>query len=174
MSQEHVITTERLEMVPFAPEHLEGLFALNSDPAVMRYLGGVDTRDKTRDGIARQQVKWAKYGFGWWSVFERDGGALIGAACLQHLGHVEINPLEIGWRLRPEAQSKGYATEAGRAAMEFGFDVIGVTYLTSVANPANTASRRVMERLGMRYVGVQVHYDAPCAFYEIYRDQSLL
>ena len=140
----------------------------------MRYLGGADTREDTATGIARQQDKWRRYGFGWWSVFEKDGGALIGAACLQHLGHIESNPLEIGWRLIPEAQGKGYATEAGRAAMDFGFDVIGETYLTSVANPANTASTRVMERLGMRYVGVQMHYDEACATYEIYQDQSPL
>ncbi len=68
--------------------------------------------------VLRQQEKWAKHGFGWWALLERQTGAFVGAACLQHLGHIESNPLEIGWRLIPPAQGKGYATEAGQGAKE--------------------------------------------------------
>lgn len=162
-----ILTTERLQLIPFAPAHLDGLFAMNSDPDVMRYLGPVQTRADTAAGIERQQAKWSKHGFGWWSVFERASGDLVGAACLQHLAHIETNPLEIGWRLIPSAQGKGYATEAGQAAMDFGFDVVGETYLVAVADPPNIASQKVMQRLGMSHVGIQTHYDVPCVVYEM-------
>ncbi len=166
---EHIRTTDRLKLIPFAPDHVEGLFNMNSDPDVMRYLGDPQTREQVEESILRQQEKWAKHGFGWWSVFEKAGGDLIGAACLQHLGHVETNPLEVGWRLMPSAQGKGYATEAGQAAIEFGFNVIGETYLTAVTDPENKASARVMERLGMSYIGIQTHYDVPCVTYALHK-----
>ncbi|WP_108816542.1 GNAT family N-acetyltransferase [Loktanella sp. Alg231-35] len=163
------IITERLQLVPYAPAHLDGLYAMNSDPEVMRHLGPPQTREEVATSIARQQHVWARNGFGWWSVIEREAEALVGAACLQHLAHVETNPLEIGWRLRPAGQGKGYATEAGRAVMRYGFDVIGESRLVAVTDPENKASARVMERLGMTYIGIQTHYDVPCVTYEIKR-----
>jgi RimJ/RimL family protein N-acetyltransferase len=168
-SNETTVTTERLVLVPFAPEHLDGLFKMNSDPAVMTYLGAPQTRDAVAASITRQQGKWAELGFGWWAVIERATDELIGAACLQHLGHVETNPLEIGWRLMPSAQGKGYATEAGQAAMDYAFNVAGETYLTAVTAPDNKASARVMQRLGMTYIGMQTHYDVDCVTYEIHK-----
>jgi RimJ/RimL family protein N-acetyltransferase len=169
MTDQRIITTERLRLVPFAPAHAAGLHKMNSDPEVMRYLGDPQSLEEVDASILRQQDKWAQHGFGWWSVFERESGDLVGAACLQHLGHVETNPLEIGWRLLPSAQGKGYATEAGQAAMDYGFNVIGETYLTAVTDLENKASARVMERLGMRYIGIQTHYDVPCVTYEIHK-----
>ena len=135
----------------------------------MRYLGDPQTREDVDLSIVRQQAKWAKHGFGWWSVFERETGELIGAVCLQHLGHVETNPLEVGWRLVPSAQGKGFATEAGQAALDFGFDVIGEDYLTAVTDPENKASARVMERLGMSNIGIQTHYEMDCVTYEMHK-----
>lgn len=170
---EFEITTERLVMVPFAPEHAAALNEMNSNPEVMRYLGGTETLEQTEAVVGRARARWQRYGYGWRSVFLRDkgadGGPLIGAACVQNLAHVEGAPLEIGWRLRPEHQGRGYATEAGRAAMDYGFDRVGVDYLVSVANSDNRASGKVMERLGMQYVGIQTHYDEPCIVYDIHK-----
>lgn len=174
MSNTTTLTTDRLRLVPCAPDHLDGLFRLNSNPDVMRYIRAPQTRDEVAAWISATQERWARFGFGWWSLFEMRTDEIIGAACLQHLAHIETNPLEIGWRLIPEAQGRGYATEAGRAAMNFGFDQIGENRLMAVADPENTASTRVMERLGMRYLGIQTHYDVPCATYEIEKaDENL-
>ena len=70
-------------------------------------------------------------------------------------------------RLLPSAQGSGYATEAGKAVTTFGFETIGETCLTAVTHPENRASARVMQRLGMTYIGIQTHYGMPCVFYEI-------
>ncbi|MDO6589104.1 N-acetyltransferase [Loktanella sp. D2R18] len=167
MSNAQILTTERLRLEPFAPAHADALFAMNSDPDVMRFLGGVQTREQTEEGIAKVQARWATLGYGWWAVFLKDTDTIIGAACLQNLAHKDDAPLEIGWRLMTQYHGKGYATEAGQAAMDFGFNQIGVPYICAVAIPENAASQRVMKRLGMRYVNIQVHYDEICAYYEI-------
>lgn len=164
-----MITTDRLLLTPFAPEHREGLFEMNSNPEVMRYLSDPQTQEQVDEMIAKVQARWGKYGFAWWTVLLRDTDTVIGAACLQHLAHIEENPLEIGWRLIPDYHGKGYATEAGQAAMDFGFNTVGVDYVCAVADPENTASTKVMERLGMTYAGIQTHYDVPCATYEKHR-----
>lgn len=170
MTYDHTITTARLHLTPYAPAHTDALFAMNSDPEIMRYLGDPQTRDQTIEGIARVQDRWNRLGYGWWSIFLKDTDTLIGAACLQNLAHVESAPLEIGWRLMPAYHGHGYATEAGQAAMDFGFEHVGVDYICAVASPENIASQNVMKRLGMSYVGVQTHYDEPCAYFEIRRD----
>lgn len=163
------IVTDRLRLEPFAPAHLDGLFAMNADPDTMRYLGGTQSREEVARGIAVQQEKWAEHSFGWWAVLERATEEVVGAACLQYLAQIEANPLEIGWRLHPKGRGEGYATEAGQAAMDYGFDVIRETRLVAVADPKNSASIRVMERLGMTYIGMQTHYEVLCATYEIER-----
>ena len=159
MKSDWNITTERLFLTPFAAAHVDALLAMNSDPEVMRYLGPPQTRADVEASIVRQDERWGRLGFGWWSIFERDSDAFVGAACLQHLAHIETNPLEIGWRLTTASQGKGYATEAGRAAMQYGFDVADQAYLCAVTLPENTPSQKVMQRLGMSNVGLQHHYD---------------
>lgn len=166
MRRSQTISTTRLFMTPFAPEHADGLFVMNSNPDVMHFLGGPQSREKTEEGITRIQRRWVTHGYSWWTVLLKDTDIVIGAACLQHLAHKEDAPLEIGWRLPPPYQGKGYATEAGQAAMDFGFHRVGVDYICAVADPKNIASQQVMQRLGMTYVGIQTHYDVPCAYYE--------
>lgn len=161
------VTTERLVLEPSCLEHFDGLYAMNSDHQVMRFIGAVQSREEVEQSIHRQQEYWQKYGFGWWSIFQKGKPELIGAACVQHLGRIESNPLEIGWRLIPSAQGQGFATEAGRAAVHFAFEVVGVDFVTAVADPENHASTRVMERLGMRYRGIETHYNVPCATYAL-------
>jgi RimJ/RimL family protein N-acetyltransferase len=166
MTSDNNISTERLHLAPFALGHTDALFAMNSNPNVMRYLGNPQTRDETVAGIARVQARWEIFGYAWWTIFLKGTDTIIGAACLQNLAHKEGAPLEIGWRLMPAYQGHGYATEAGQAAMDFGFERIGVDYLCAVANPENIASQKVMQRLGMSYVGIQTHYEVPCVYYE--------
>ncbi len=165
---EIILETARLRLEPWALAHLDALNEMSSDPQVMRYVGGVlRSRDETAASIERQQARWAAHGFGWWSFFEKTTDELIGAGCIQHLaGNVE-NPLEIGWRLRPDRWGQGYATEAARTMGSFAFDQLKIPVLTAVAVPENTASRRVMERLGMRFRGIEHWYDMDLATYDI-------
>ena len=152
MPHDREVTTERLYLTPFAPAHAEALFAMNSDPEVMRYLGPPQTRADVEASIAKVRARWDALGYGWWAIFLKGTDTLIGSACVQNLAHKEDAPLEIGWRL-----------------MDFGFERLGVDYLCAVADLDNTPSQKVMQRLGMSYVGVQTHYDIPSVVYEKHR-----
>lgn len=166
-----VLHTERLRLEPFADAHLEGLHELNRDPAVMRYISGrAETLDETRAGIERVRARWAEWGYSWWAFVEHDSGRIVGAGCIQHLGRDAANPLEIGWRLRPDCWGRGLASEAARTMAGFAFDTLAAPLLCAVCHPENTASARVMQRLGMRYRGVECWYDADTAVYEITRE----
>ncbi|EOC5814771.1 GNAT family N-acetyltransferase [Cronobacter turicensis] len=92
---------------------------------------------------------------------------IVGAACLQYLANVDGAPLEIGWRLVPEHNGKGYATEAAQAIVNYAAEQVGATYLVAVADPANIHSQRVMQMLGMTYKAIEQHYDVPCVVYEL-------
>ena len=165
---EIILETARLRLEPWTPAHLDGLSIMGADPRVMRYVGGVtQSREETAAAIERQMAKWKAHGFGWWSFIELETGDLVGAGCIQHLAREVGNPLEIGWRLRPDRWGRGYATEAARAMGNFAFDRLNIPVLTAVAVPENTASRRVMERLGMRFRGIERWYDMDVATYDI-------
>jgi len=166
----HILETARLRLEPFALAHAGALNLLDSDPAVMRHIGDGSTKslDQTTAAIERVQGRWQRLGFAWWTIFEKGSGAAIGAACLQHLENKDGAPLEIGWRLRTASQGKGYATEAGRAIIGFGFGKIGASCLLAVANPDNIRSRRVMERLGMTFRGTETHYGQPCIVFVLH------
>jgi RimJ/RimL family protein N-acetyltransferase len=174
-ARDQVIETERLRLEPFAPAHSAGLNALDRDPEVMRFIGNGTTRslEETEASIERVQALWEKLGYSWWAIFNRESNELIGAACLQRLANKVGAPLEIGWRLRPSDRGKGFATEAGRGVIKFAFEQIGASYLVAVAPPENQPSHRVMERLGMTYVGIQDHYDRRCVVYELRRSEAL-
>lgn len=164
-----ILETERLRLEPFSEKHLEGLHLLDSDPDVMRYLGPLKTREETKEGIARVSERWDRLGYGWWALIEKTSNDLIGAACVQNTANVEGAPLEIGWRLAPSARGQGYATEAGRAAIQFAFDQLNADFVLAVADQENTASHSVMQRLGMSYRGIETHYDDQLTTYVKYR-----
>ena len=87
-----ILETERLRLEPFAMAHLDGLDIMGRDPDVMRYLGGVTTREETAAMIERKLEGWDAHGFGWWSFLDRASGELVGAGCIQHLAHGPANP----------------------------------------------------------------------------------
>lgn len=163
------LETARLRLEPYNDSHYEGLRRMDSDSVVMRYInnGIVKTPEETWESIRRVKARWEKYGFSWWAIKEKSTGVIVGAACLQHLANVDGEPLEIGWRLVPAYNGKGYATEAAKAIIAFGAELIGATYLVAVADPENIPSQRVMQRLGMTYKAIERHYDVPCVVYEL-------
>ena len=165
-----ILRTLRLRLEPVQDSHFEGLRALHSDPAAMRFLGGPKTDDEVRAWISAAQGHWARGGFNWRPVIEQGNEELLGPGSTQHIANDETKPIEIGWRFRSEHWGKGYATEAGRAMLRFAFDEVGVREVYAVAKPENQASLRVMERLDMRYAGLRSFYGNMCATYVKGRD----
>lgn len=172
--QEAIIQTERLTLEPYRPAHAKALNAINNETEVKRFLssGDPETLQETRNAIKRARRRWLQLGYSWWAILETKTTTIIGAACLQHVANKRGAELEIGWRLTEAATGKGYATEAGKAAADYAFDIIGVDHVVAVAHPDNLASHRVMQRVGMTYRGIETHYDMPCTTYVLFKPNS--
>lgn len=169
-----LLLTPRLRLEPLTDAHFDGLHALNSDPAVMRYITGKpDTPDDTRVMIEQVKARWADWGYSWWAFIELSSGALIGAGCVQHLGRDPANPHEIGWRLQQDRWGKGLASEAAHAMAAHAFGALQAPLLCAVCDPENTDSARVMTRLGMVYKALEHWYGFDCAVYQMTREDWL-
>ena len=82
-----ILETARLRLEPCAPEHLEGLHAMNRRPEVMRYIGSgePETLEGTQRMVELVQRCWAHFGFSWWTFIDRASGRVAGAGAVQHL-----------------------------------------------------------------------------------------
>jgi RimJ/RimL family protein N-acetyltransferase len=152
MAEVPTLTTERLVMRPWRQQDLEPYARMCADPEVMRYLGGqtLDS-DQSWRNIALFVGHWALRGYGLWAVQQRVDGSFIGRV---GLWRPEGWPgLEVGWALTRGAWGQGYATEAGRASMHFAWTTLQASELISLIEPANHASQRVAERLGLQLDG---------------------
>jgi RimJ/RimL family protein N-acetyltransferase len=147
-----ILETERTIMRGWSESDLDACAEWMADPEVMRFLGGHRDRQTAWRTIALYIGHWSLRGYGLWAVQRKSDGALIGRV---GIWHPEGWPgAEVGWTLSRAAWGQGYATECGRAATDWAWaNLPDLTRLLSVIDPANTASRRVAERLGMKVVG---------------------
>ena len=164
-----LLETERLVLRPKSLDDLPFMHRLLSDPAVMRFVGDGRPRslETVRELLLRHLDHQRVHGFSLWLVSERAGAEPIGDCGLMPLdGGPEI---EVGYRFVPSAWGRGYASEAAAAALRYGFDVAGLDEIVAVAYPENTASRRVMEKIGMSYDGRGIYYGNDSVRYVIRR-----
>lgn len=137
--------TERLLLRRFRDSDRPAFHDLNADPAVMATIGPGMDRSQSDAFLDRIERGWDERGFGLWCV-DLDG---------ECLGFTGLNVpwfrdgVEVGWRLRSRFWGRGYAPEAGREALAFGFGHHGFDEILSFTAATNTNSRRVMEKLGL-------------------------
>jgi RimJ/RimL family protein N-acetyltransferase len=146
-----VISTPRLFLRPWRDEDLEPFAAMNADPRVMEFFPKLLTRAETEAAIERNRRHFERNGFGVWSVEAPGMAPFVGRVGMTVFeADAPFAPcVETGWRLAFEHWGKGYATEAARAAVDFGFATLALREIVSFTVPANVRSRAVMERLGM-------------------------
>jgi [ribosomal protein S5]-alanine N-acetyltransferase len=159
------LTTERLHLRPFTAADRIAIHAVYADPEVMRHVGhgAHRTIQETNAALKVYGEVLERRGFSFLAVVERDSGRLIGDAGLYPLG----DDVELGYTLARSAWGRGYATELGRALLAHAFDVLGATRVVAQVEPGNTASRRVLEKLGMSEVETRMAYGRPHLVYEI-------
>lgn len=139
------VRTERLVLRGWTDADRPAYAAINADPAVREFLGPLLTRAQADAEVDRMLAHWAEHEFGLWCV-ELDGGC-IGFTGLATPGFMPA--VEVGWRLASAHWGHGYAPEAARAALAFGFGELGLDEIVSFTVVRNNKSRRVMEKLGM-------------------------
>jgi RimJ/RimL family protein N-acetyltransferase len=142
--------TSRVEFRRWSPADLPLARALWGDARVTARIGGPFDDDAVRRRLDAELAMEAAHGMQYWPIFDGDGA---------HLGCCGLRPydlgarvLELGVHLRPEASGRGIASEAARAAIAYGFGALGATALFAGHHPDNAASRRMLEKLGFRWV----------------------
>lgn len=147
-----LLRTSRLLLRRWRASDLEPFAALNADPRVMQHFVGALSRDESDARATTYSSEIENYGFGFWAVEVPGVAPFVGFVGLRRATfEAPFCPcVEIGWRLAFDAWGRGYATEAGRAALEDGFTRLGLCEILAWTVPANLRSRAVMERLGMR------------------------
>ena len=165
------IVTKRLIMRGFQEEDLDAYAEMCGDAEVMRYVGTGQTlsRSESWRSMAMMLGHWQLRGYGMWAVEERRSGEMLGrVGCWQPEGWIG---LEIGWTIRRVFWGQGFATEAGKVAMEYAFQELQQTHVISLIRPENIASRRVAEKLGEKLEGTGELFGSEVVIYGISREE---
>jgi 3-hydroxybutyryl-CoA dehydratase len=167
-----ILETERLLIRPWRADDRDAFAAMASDPEVMRFVhaGLPYTNEESDEFFARQARQENDFGVCMGAMVEKASGAVVGIAGIQPLG--TTGDLEIGWWLRRDVWGRGYATEAGNAAMRHILDTLGRTRVVAIIDPGNDASIRVATRLGFRYdrrvTGAELGHRKPQIVVDLY------
>lgn len=162
------IETARLSLRMLGTPDLEDFYRLLSNPLVVRYVGsGLPlTRDETETTLASILSHWERHGFGRLAVIDKATGEFIGFAGLRML----IDTPEVVYHIRPEFWGRGLATEMGHAILRYGFEAHAFARIVAIAKPENSASIRVMQKIGMQYEKHTAYYGIDVVQYAISRE----
>ena len=153
MSSPPELRTQRLLIRAWRDDDLDAVAAMNADPRVMEFFPSVATREETAAQVAGTRARLAETGYGFMPVEVVGGAAFVGMVALAvPRFHAHFMPaVEIGWRLAAAHWGRGYATEAARALLAYGFEQLALPEIVSFTTTHNVRSRRVMEKLGMSH-----------------------
>jgi ribosomal-protein-alanine N-acetyltransferase len=165
-------------IVEFLPSDDEGMFELDSNPEVHKYLGRnpSQTIEQSREIIGNIRRQYIDNGIGRWAAIEKETGNFIGWSGLKFIREYENNRIlfyDVGYRLMPKYWGKGYATESAKAAIRYGFEQLQLTEIIGSANVENTRSRRALEKCGLTYVEQFYWRDIKCDWLRITKEDWL-
>jgi len=149
------LNTKRLLLRRWCDVDVEPFAAMCSDPEVMRYIGSGATRSyaQAQTSIHAYEREWHEKGFGLFAVERLEDGRFLGFTGLTVPSFLPavMPAVEIGWRFARQIWGNGYASEAAQAALDFGFQTLGLPEIVGIHQTENRASGRIMEKLGMRF-----------------------
>ncbi|MEZ4874585.1 MAG: GNAT family N-acetyltransferase [Flavobacteriaceae bacterium] len=167
------IETPRLILRELLPTDVEGLFALDSNPNVHRYLGNnpISQIEEAAKTIALVRKQYEDFGIGRWAVVEKASESFVGWAGFKFntepiFGHSHF--VDLGYRLREEFWGKGYAYESAVASMDYAVQHLDFDPICAMAMATNEASIKILnKKLGMQKLGTFDGHGASCYFFEI-------
>lgn len=164
------ITTPRLTLRAFRAEDAATLTRILAQEGILKYFpdDSPPTIERSKRFITRQLEEWKAHGYAWWAVEDRITGALLGWNGLRYLP--DTDETEVGYLLQKGFWGRGLATEGAAEAVRFGFEHIVLDEVIALAHPENVASRRVMEKIGMRFDRVTEYFDMHVARYVLRRE----
>ena len=142
------------------------ILQLNSDPAVMKYIGEIDTSLENAQAYVDLRVDGYadKKGLGIFVAELKNDSTPIGWFCLKQLDDTE--EIEIGYRLLKEYWGNGYATEGAQVLLDAGFTNLNLSEIVGVTLPENIASQVVLKKIGLQYVGLARYYGFDLSYFK--------
>jgi RimJ/RimL family protein N-acetyltransferase len=172
-----VLETPRLHLRPFTAADAEDHARIYANPEVTRFLAGgpflgAAAAERSRAALDLFIAHWVEHGFGVWAVVEKGARDLIGQCGLKYLP--DRPEVEILYALDTPYWGRGLASEAGAAALRYGFEVARLERIVAVALPEHGASQQVMKKLGMTYEGlVEVYGGIRAVLYAVSRGEFM-
>ena len=160
------LQTERLVLRPMGVADVDDFVALHNQPAVADFLGPA-TPELARERLELCQRNWREHHPDLIAVLERSSGRFVGRLGLRYWP--QFDETEAGWALRREAWGRGYATEAARAVIDWGFRTFPLPYVTAMIRPDNSRSMGVARRLGLTPIRDDVLHGVPVIVHAIQR-----
>ena len=151
--------SERLYYRPFRRSDADDAFAFFGDPEVMKYsaFGVHQDLERTAEMLADLIAENRRLGFGLWAVVERETDELIGTTGLTAMDGEDA--LELAYRFRRDRWGRGYGSEAAAAWVARGFSTLRLEKIVAVVEPDQMVSKRILEKVGMRFVEQRILHD---------------
>jgi RimJ/RimL family protein N-acetyltransferase len=164
--------TARLRLRAFTPADTDPLLRLMRGEQVLRYFPNPSPPHLQRVAATIEEVldHWRVKHFGLWAVEKIDDRQLLGRCGLQTIA--ETGEVEIDFLLGRAHWSQGFATEAGRSALSFGFDEIRLQRVVGIVHPENLASQEVLRKLGFRLQAEAEYFGMQCLRFEVTRPDN--
>lgn len=157
MNREIFVETHRLLLGEVLPIDDKSILELDSDQSVHNYLGDpiIQTIEESQEIISNIRQQYKNHGLGRWAVIEKATGQFMGWSGLKleakTVNH-HSNFYDLGYRLMPRYWGHGFATESAKAALAYGFEKLHIAEVFADADTNNVASKKVLEKVGLRYV----------------------
>jgi RimJ/RimL family protein N-acetyltransferase len=154
--------TERLILREILPEDAKGIFELDSDKEVHKFLGNnpINTLEKAQEIIQFIRQQYIDNGIGRWAVIEKKTGNFLGWAGLKLIREPinnHYNYYDLGYRFIRQYWGQGFASETAKASLEYGFGRLKLNEIFAIANCENLNSKRVLEKVGFKFTEVFDH-----------------
>ena len=168
-----ILETERLVLRTFTPEDAQMFYDLCRDPKVLEFVGEkpLNSEEEALKVLTEKilEKQYAQHGYGRWAVHIKKNGLFIGWCGLKN----DNDEVDLGYRFKKKFWGKGFATEAAKAVLAYGFENLNLPKIQAKAMQANEASIEVMKKIGMKFI-TNKNFDAHCGvLYEITREEWL-
>ncbi|MDX1446597.1 GNAT family N-acetyltransferase [Lishizhenia sp.] len=159
MKNNYIFTSQRLGFRNWKDADLDIYAAMNANTDVMQYFPTLMTQEESKASIEKFNSQFQELGYTYYAVDELESGEFIGFIGLSWKDfESSFTPAtDIGWRLKPSAWGKGYATEGAQRCLAYAFEVLKLEKVIAICPEVNTPSERVMQKIGMKLQGAFKH-----------------
>jgi len=164
-----MLETERLILRQLVEGDVGAIYQMRSDAETMRFIREPQSREESANWVELVSSRWANEKIGFCAMIERSSEKFIGWCGLWQLK--ETGEIEVGYAVGKSFWGKGYATEAATRFLDYAFEKLQLEKVVAVTRPENAASRRVMEKIGMRYDYTGKFYERDLAHYSITKEE---